>query len=410
MYNFLIYGYYLLIWSVSFFNKKAKLWIEGRKDWEIKLKNSIDNNEKWIWFHCSSLGEYEDVCEIFLQLKEIYPNKKTILSFFSPSGYEQLKVSSHYDLITYLPLDTKNNAKKFLNIIKPELILFSRSELWYNFLTEIKAAKIPIFLLSLRLNKSNNYIKWPIRVLYKKCFNVFTKIYCQDIETQNILKKYFFYDSTFVTGNTRIHRIKKQSEKDYSFREIEEYIENDFTIIFGSSLPKEEKLFLEIFKKFNNQNIKWIVVPHEMNECLLPKALKEDDFILYSKLNFAKNESKILIIDKVGILKHIYKYAHLAIIGGGFNRIGIHNILEPAIYGIPVIFGPNHKNYDEAIKLLNLGGAYIFKNKLELESLIQKFINKPLDFNTKKHVQNYILNNNDASSLIVQSIIKSLEK
>jgi len=408
LYSLVINCYYFLIFTAGFFNKKAKLWIEGRKNWESVLSGKIDKDKDWIWFHCSSLGEFEDCCEIFFKIQKENPSKKTILTVYSPSAFESLKSSRLFDVIAYLPLDTKRNAKTFLDIVNPEFILFGRSELWLYFLLEIKKREIPIFLISLKMNSKSNFIKWPFNIFYRSCFSVFDAVYCQDEETLQLLISHFAVSNTFLTGNTRFERVYKQSQSDFKLHGIENFIIENRVVVLGSCLPKDEHMFLEIYNKLKSLNIKWIVVPHEMEESILSKHIDSNTNILYSRINELNPNHDILVIDSVGLLKHIYKYADFALIGGGFDKIGIHNIIEPAVYGVQSAFGPNHRNYEEAIQLIASGGATVYNNSIELEMLINEKFSNPEDKVLKENIRQFVKSKAVSSSKITDSILARL--
>lgn len=410
LYNISIKLYLIIIYIVSPFNVKAKKWIDGRKNWESKLSNQINEKNNWIWFHCSSLGEFEDSVEIFLKLKNNFPTLKTILTVFSPSAFEVLKDSKIFDVITYLPLDSKINSKKFIDIIHPKLAIFSRSELWLHFLLELKSKKIPTFLVSLSLNKTSNFIRFPFKFIYKKCFHCFNHVYCQNLETIDMLKTHFNYHHSTYIGNPRIERISQQTNLNITFPEIEKFIANDKVIIVGSSLPKDETIIIDAYKKLKHLNLKWIIVPHEFSHSILVKKLSPNSYILHSKWNEKISNVDILIIDKVGILKHLYKYANFAHIGGGFDPIGIHNIIEAAIYGIPVSFGPNHKNYTEALDLISMEAAYLITNSTDLISIIEKTLSIKENQVNKFKISSYIKSKTILSSETTCNSIKEIVK
>lgn len=404
LYSAALSFYYFLIFVASHFNKKAKLWIEGRVEWKSKLVEKMEQKGSWIWFHCSSLGEFEDCCEVFFKIQKEFPYKNSLLTVFSPSAFEVLKDSKLFDFVCYLPLDKRDNAKVFVEIVKPELVIFSRSELWLNFLSELRKRKIPLYLVSLRLSTRSNFLKWPLTYFYKQCFESFNHIYCQNELTKDLLKKHFKILNTTVTGNTRFERVYNQSRVIMHFPEIISFIRDSPVIILGSCLPEDERLFLEIYDELKYMNIKWIVVPHEMNKSIVQKQINSKDLVLYSSINELNEGHAILLIDSVGILKYIYAYADLALIGGGFDRIGIHNIIEPAVYGVPVAFGPNHRNYMEAVQLISFGGASIYRNSSELKEIVLTAIKNCGNSKLSDDIMNYVKRSNVNSSIIVDTM------
>jgi 3-deoxy-D-manno-octulosonic-acid transferase len=403
-YSIIIRLYYYIILFASPFNKKAKQWITGRKNWESELAKKIEKGENWIWFHCSSLGEFEDCCEIFFKMQKNFPSKKTILTVFSPSAFEVLKQSGLFDVISYLPLDTKANAKAFVDIVKPELVLFSRSELWLNILLEVQERAIPIFLISLKLSTKSNFIKWPFNIIYVHCFRTFNIIFCQNAETQQLLHSYFNISNSLITGNTRFERVNNESQTKATFPDIEKFVSDRVVIVMGSCLPKDERIFLEIYDSLRKLRIKWIIVPHEIEKSIISRKMNSKSIILYSNIKELNKFHDILIIDSVGILKHVYRYANFALIGGGFDKIGIHNIIEPAVHGVQMAFGPNHKNYEEAIQLLNLSGASVYKDSVELIGLIKSKLLNPANLVLRENMKQYVKANTLNNSKIIDSI------
>lgn len=408
-YSIAINFYFFVILLVSPFNSKAKRWIKGRKDWEFELQKRIKNDEKWMWFHCSSLGEFEDSCEIFFKIQQQFPEKKTILTVFSPSAYESISPLGLFDFVTYLPKDSKRNARTFMDIVSPDIALFSRSELWYYFLMETKAKQIPAYLISLKLTKRSNFLKWPLRIFYRKCFAAFDLIYCQNTETKKLLNDSYSLSNTRITGNTRFERVYNQSLKNERFPSIEKFIAGQYTIILGSCLPKDERLFLQIRMELKAFNIKWILVPHEIDKSLIARNLPISDWTFFSRINEMPTNCDILIIDQVGILKHLYAYANFALIGGGFDQIGIHNVIEPAVYGVPVGFGPNHRNYDEAIQLMELGGAFIFQTADELKALIISQLRSTEHLAISDKIKQFVKKNATSSTKIVDSMLNKIK-
>lgn len=412
IYAIVIRAFYLGIFIASAFHKKAALWIVGRKHWEDHLMQICKAHHDWIWFHCASLGEYEDCCEVFLKIRRENAQKKTILTFSSPSGFEAMKGNHAFDQLMYLPLDTRQNAKRFVNILQPKAVLFSRSELWFNYLNEISKNAIPLFLLSLKMNATSSFIKWPLRSFYKKCFSAFQYIYCQDKLSQALLSSQFGLQNTQVTGNTRFERIYKQSRLEEEFPFIEDFCRNNFVIVAGSYLQSDLKLILATHQQFGNKNIKWILVPHEVNESeiLRLKEWNPQKVLRYSEADALLPSHNTLIIDQVGVLKKLYKFADFAIIGGGFKRMGIHNIIEPAVYGIPVAFGPNHRNYQEALDLLEMKAAAIFDNSAALVKILEHELTRKDRTEKKAQILRYVKANIADSNVIIASIRSQFPK
>lgn len=406
LYNLSIRFYWIAIKLASFGNPKAKAWIEGRKNWHLKLSNQIDKNNDWIWVHCASVGEYEDCAELIAGMKTNMPSCKILLTFFSPSGMNEVVDKGVVDLIMFIPFDTKENAKRFLNTVEPMFILFSRSELWYNLLIEIKKRIVPVYLISILLTQESKFLKWPQCKLYKRCFEVFTKIYCQNHTTKKLLNDNFKIETTMVIGNSRIDRIyNAMNETEY--KGISDFVGDSFCVISGSCLDIDEKMILFAIDQFKDLNIKWIIVPHEINENRILYTINknESSYIAFSNISQRTENHNVLYIDFVGGLKHLYRYANVAIIGGGFNKIGIHNIIEPTFYGVPTAFGPNHRGYQEAIELLDLGYSTIYRNQFELQAIIQHYYGSPPDPEIKRCIKDYGFRKLGATKKIITDIL-----
>jgi len=386
------------------FSKKARQWINGRKCWKGKLPKKMEGNYKWIWFHCASLGEFEDGRTIIEAINKKYSEVKIILTFSSPSGYENLNKYDYADHIMYMPYDFKKNVNYFLSYINPVAVFFIRSEIWVNYTHEINKRKIPFFLISLNLNYDSNFFVWPLKSLYSKAFCSFEHIFCQNQKTVSILSLTGARNYT-VTGNTRIDRIKELVRLDYENEKIKDFIGDSYCIIAGSASLAEEKMIYKAMKDLKQYHIKWIIAPHSIDHKKINKRIKGNPGIitlLSNKSDF--NNYKILYIDCIGILSIIYRYADLAIVGGGFSKKGIHNIIEPAIYGIPVTFGPNHRNYDEALEMISNNFALIFRNSHELIFNIENFYQKKNDLSFRDGIEKCILSNSGATDRIFKQI------
>lgn len=414
LYKIAIKIYFFLVRISSLTNRKAAQFIEGRKNWESKLKNNISNlndNPK-VWIHCASLGEFEQGRPLIEYLKNQFPNYKIILSFFSPSGYEAKKTYAFADLICYLPEDSKNNASRFLDISKPNVIIFVKYEFWLFFLKEIKNRKIPCFLVSGTFRKEQLFFKWYGNI-FRKGLESFTHFFLQDQNSQNLLTHVGFQNS-MVTGDTRFDRVIEISKMKTEFKSIEDFTKNHFVIIAGSSWEKEEDYVLKSIYALTQKEkkIKLIVAPHEINNQRINKLKKKINLILntaevaqFSNSNF-NIHAHILIIDCIGILSQIYRYGNFAVVGGGFTS-GIHNILEPLVYKIPVAIGPKYTKYNEAVKAVEIGICHPFTNEKELQKEIEFYLNKKInqtEFNSK--AEEFFTSNANASKKIISFLIE----
>lgn len=367
LYNTFIYIYIGILHLISPFNKKIKTMLKGEKECFDKLK-SINQNDKIAWFHCASLGEFEQGRPLLEKVKKHFPQHKILLSFYSPSGYEAKKDYSLADYIVYLPNDTRKNAKKFVSIVNPDLIFFIKYEFWYNYILELKGRRL--FQVSLILRENQYFFTWYGKWFAKQLKN-FEHFFVQNQQTATLLNK-IGYKNITISGDTRFDRVMTIANNAKSFQDIEEFCQGDKKIILaGSSWLADEKI---IEKAIKNLDIKLIIAPHiveqsHINEIqeLFPQA------ILYSELAENKKESNILIINCIGILSNLYQYCDIAYIGGGFG-VGIHNTLEAATFGKPICFGTNYQKFQEAIDLINLKAAYSINNEEELKEILSSLL------------------------------------
>lgn len=408
LYGILIRVYVLLIWFTSFYSEKSKRWIQGRKNWKNKLSD-ISFEGKWIWFHCSSFGEFNDGKVLLESIKRKYPNYKILLTFFSTSGYEAVKNYQYADAIFYLPLDTKTNAEYFIRKINPSVVFFVRNDIWPNYLIELSKRKIPIFLHSFTLSDNSNFLRFPQRNFYRSVFNIFTAIFVHNELSYEILMRNNFSKAITVTGNARIDTVIQKSFEKFHNERIINFIAGNFCVIAGSTHARDREIFFNTILKLSYENIKWIIAPHEIDRGEIDQArnIFMNKLILFSDINNRNEEAILLWIDSVGLLARIYRYADLAFVGGGFIRSGIHSILEPAAYGCPVCFGPNHRNYTEAMDMLRENRTEIIYDERDLQNLILKLKNNK-DLMCKIKILNYEYIRKNAGA--TEMVIKFLEK
>ena len=335
--------FHLLVIIVSPFNSKAKLWLKGRKRIFRSLKKGVKQDDKILWFHCASLGEFEQGRPVIELFKKEYPNHKILLTFYSPSGYEIRKNYEYADCVYYLPLDTPVNAKLFLDIVKPEAVFFVKYEFWYFFLREIGKRNIPLYLVSGIFRKNQRFFK-SYGIKSKKMLRWFTHFFVQNEESKQLLNS-INLKNVSVTGDTRFDRVYKIAQQSKYLPLIKKFAEKSPVIVAGSTWRPDEELIIEYFNYTKNP-FKIIIAPHEIhkeNILRIIDSIKSDKKVLrYSEAQEDNIENAdILIIDSIGILSSVYKYGTIAYIGGGFGK-GIHNILEAATFGLPIVFGPNY--------------------------------------------------------------------
>ncbi|WP_299124905.1 glycosyltransferase N-terminal domain-containing protein [uncultured Winogradskyella sp.] len=375
LYSIGIYIASFAIKIAGLFNSKLKQGVIGRKSTFTKLKNAIKPEDKTFWFHCASLGEYEQGLPVFAALKAQYSDYKIVLSFFSPSGYEVRKNAQIADVVVYLPLDTKANAKRFLDLVSPDYILFVKYDIWPNFLHEIKRCQLKAILISAVFRKDQTFFKWYGSYMKSALFG-FSHIFTQDENSKSLLKN-IDYNSVTVSGDTRFDRVSNQLKIDNSVSFIEDFKVNKLCVVLGSTWPDDDKLYLDFINKNLDLDVKFVIAPHNIKRSYIT-SLKSQivvKTICYSELP-SENlpDYKVFILDTIGYLSKVYSYAHIAYIGGGAGSTGLHNILEPAVFGIPILIGKNYEKFPEAKTLINLGGVKSVLSSFELESVLYKLI------------------------------------
>jgi 3-deoxy-D-manno-octulosonic-acid transferase len=395
-YNLGIFFLGLAIKLASFKKAKAKLWVSGRKNWRaiISAKVSKLHTKKIIWVHCSSYGEFEQGRPVIEAIKKRHPAAKIILSFFSPSGYEAFKNWDGADIVCYLPLDTKQNANDFIDIINPSMAIFIKYEFWLNFLFQLKEKSVPTFLISAVFKPHQPFFKW-YGAVFKKALSTFKLLLIQD-ETSGKLLETIHIKNYKVVGDTRFDRVFDilKTKKDLPL--IDSFCTNNKTLVVGSSWPKDEEIVINTFKKLKEKHsdLKLIIAPHEVNKTSvtgIEKLIGNLNYTLYTNpTNIEKAD--ILIIDTIGVLSQLYRYAAAAYIGGGFND-GIHNILEALVYNVPVAFGLNHYKFIEATETLQLGISKEISSKDDLFIFFDGIIanenyHTQLNSDIKKYMQN----------------------
>jgi len=398
--------FYFLVFIASFFNKKAQLWINGRKNWRCGLKSLVAHNEKIIWFHCASLGEFEQGRPLIEYFKTNYPDFKILLSFFSPSGYEIRKNYENADFIIYLPLDTPGNAKFFLDNMKPQMIFFIKYEFWYFFIREIGKRKIPLYLVSGIFREKQRFFK-KYGKKSRKMLRFFTHFFVQNQVSKNLLNQIGLNNVT-ITGDTRFDRVYSIATNSKDLPLIVKFRNNNLVLVAGSTWPPDEDLLIQYMNK-NKGRLKLIIAPHEIHtqhvESIERKINPDIKTLRYSEANESNVEATdILIIDAIGFLSSIYKYGHMAYIGGGFGK-GIHNTLEAATFGLPVLFGPNYHKFQEAISLVELGGARVINGYSQLADVLDGFVkNSNLIKEAGLIAKNYVEEKRGATQRIIDQI------
>jgi len=400
LYSIGIYIYGILIFLASIFNEKARKLRIGQRDAFELLEEEIEQKAHYVWFHAASLGEFEQGRPVIEQLKREQPDVKILLTFFSPSGYEVRKNYAGVNIISYLPLDTPRAARKFVNLVNPSKAVFIKYEFWPNYLKALKAKNIPVYSISATFRTNQVFFQWYGK-WYKNLLKTFRHIFVQDQNSQDLLLVHGIKNVS-IAGDTRFDRVADLGKQAKSIPFIEAFVAGaQKVIVAGSSWPKDEELLVRYLKL--HPDIKLIIVPHEIDYSHITEISKllGGKFIRYSEANMENLQTtNCLVVDTIGLLSSIYRYANVAYIGGGFG-VGIHNTLEAAVYGIPVVFGPNYQKFREARELIAIGGAFSISNYVILEAQFDRLLK---DNQAGKIAGEYVKNNTGATELIIKEI------
>ncbi|MDF2833320.1 3-deoxy-D-manno-octulosonic acid transferase [Chryseobacterium indoltheticum] len=401
--NLLIFGMKVL----SLFNDKTKKGVEGRKQSLDIVKSAFSASDKVLWMHAASLGEYEQGLPVLEKLKKNFPNHKILITFFSPSGYENVVKKKHIaDAVCYLPFDKESTVKEFVSHFDCELFFTVKYDYWYNLLAELKRKNVKTFVISAlfyeRQSFFTTYGKWFVKQLKQNITWFF-----HQTQHSYVLAKNIGLLKSSVTGDTRFDRVKQLRLRDNHVDFVEEFISNKRTIVFGSSWQAEEKIAKMISEK--NKNLKIIIAPHDLKRVenlkqIFPSA------ILYSELKSSPtlqpSDSQTLIIDSIGLLSKLYSYADVAIVGGGFHEAGLHNILEAATFGVPVIFGNHYKKNPEANNLILAKGGKSFEDeKSAAYFVLDLFKNEKMLLEMSENAEQFVTKQPNSSELILQKIL-----
>ena len=406
LYNIVIYiiGFHLKL--IALFNHKIKLGVEGRSRTFNILKETIDSNDNVFWFHCASLGEYEQGLPVFKVLRERYKNHKIVLTFFSPSGYEIRKNTNVADIVVYLPLDTKYNARTFLDIIHPEFTVFVKYDIWPNYLNELKKRNLRAILISASFRNSQSYFKW-YGSIFHKALTAFEHIFVQNKTSKTLLECINIKNVT-ISGDTRYDRVSQQLELDNHLDFISEFKQNKTCMVIGSSWPEDEELLVQYINENTFKDVKFILAPHNIKTNQienLKSTIKVKTILFSEKENQNLSEYSVFIIDTIGLLSKIYSYADLAYVGGGMGTKGLHNILEPAVFGVPIIIGKNYQNFPEAIQMIDEAGVVSISNYKELKQALNPLIESKTE---RQHLgdlnKTFVERNKGAISIISEYI------
>ena len=405
IYNLLTHlaSYFLKI--VALFNPKIKLFVNGRKTVFLILKEKIKPTDKTIWIHCASLGEFEQGLPIIEKLKLEYTSHKIVVSFFSPSGYEVKKNSTIADVIVYLPLDTKQNAKHFLEAVHPDLVVFVKYEFWPNYLSALKRSNIKTLLVSAIFRENQAFFKFYGKWM-QKYLTAFEHFFVQNEASKQLLEHIGFSNVT-VSGDTRFDRVSAIVERDNSLEDIANFKQEQTTIVYGSSWEDDEIIYVDFLNA--SENIKHIIAPHDIKKHKIEQLKKRisKKVLLYSeKQGRVLADYDVLIIDSIGLLTKVYHYADIAFVGGAF-KTGLHNVLEPAVFGIPIVIGNQYEKFQEAKDLVAQKGVLSVHSKEEYLKVIQYLLEEKNRKMIGKINQQYITKKSGATQKIMGYIQKN---
>jgi 3-deoxy-D-manno-octulosonic-acid transferase len=389
---------------IGLFNHKINQGVKGRSESFGILKSKLNEQDKTLWFHCASLGEYEQGLPVFKALKEHYPSHKIVLTFFSPSGYEIRKQSPIADAVVYLPIDTKGNVKQFLNIVHPELTVFVKYDIWPNYLNVLKSRHLRAILISASFRKTQSYFKF-YGVPLRKALLAFEHIFTQN-EVSKALLKSINYDTVTVSGDTRFDRVSDQLNQNNTLDFIETFKQDKLCVVAGSTWPEDDDLFINFINSEASKDIKFIIAPHNIKSSQITNFQEKlkDKIVLFSQKEDANlSKAQVFIIDTIGLLSKIYSYADIAYVGGAFGTTGLHNTLEPAVFGVPIIIGNNHSKFPEAKAMIDNLGMFDVSSQQEFNSILNELIkNKQKRISSGNNNLEYIKTNKGAVNHILK--------
>lgn len=407
IYRFFLSLYIVAIRLYALFNGKAKKWIEGRKNWKQHLSDTLQAGEKRIWIHCSSAGEFEQARPLIEALKEQYPAYKIVVTFFSPSGFEAVKKNNFIDYVFYLPPDSPGNAERFVAAIDPSLAMFVKYEFWYYYLQQLKKRSAPTLLISGAFRQEQVFFKG-YGGIFRDMLRSFTFFFLQDVQSKQLLNTIGFDKNIIVSGDTRYDRVAVIEGNISPIPVVEQFIASSKILIAGSTWPGDEAVLKECFATLPS-GWKLVIAPHEVDLEHIRKVqqLFGDETVLYSDLD-AENtgyNKRVLVINNIGMLSRLFAYGDIAFIGGGFQKGGIHNILEPAVFGLPVIFGPVYEKFVEAKELASLQYVFPINNAVDGKAILEKLIGDvPYRNSISDSLKKFMKDHTGATTTIMDSI------
>lgn len=414
LYGFLTSLSHAFLWIAQFFSKKIKLFVTGRQGVFDQLQSSINSTDKIVWFHCASLGEFEQGLPIMEAVKKLLPMHKILVTFFSPSGYEIKKNTPVAHTVSYLPLDTISNAKKFISIVHPSLAIFVKYEFWPNYLFQLEQHNVPTLLVSGIFRKDQAFFK-SYGGFMRKALRSFDHFFIQDQTSAGFLKELNLHNVT-ISGDTRFDRVAHQIEQDNSLGVIGMFKGDSLCVVCGSTWPEDETVLLD-FINASSPEVSFIVAPHKIDSSKIAEFREKLTIksILYSEVVEAKNavreqeltSARLFVIDTIGLLSKIYSYAEIAYVGGAVGNTGLHNILEPATFGVPIVIGTHYEKFPEAKRLRQLAGLFTVGDSEECSKILEKLVaDKNFRRQTGLICEHFVNNHTGATRTILNHIEK----
>lgn len=397
--------YSIILWFISPFHAKAKMWVKGRKNILNHIDQTVEKGYNYIWFHFASLGEFEQGRSVLEQIKKSFPHEKIVITFFSPSGYEIRKNTVLADYVFYLPVDTASNAKRFIDIIQPKFVVFTKYEYWYHYFNELDRRQIQLLMISAIFREEQIFFK-PYGGFFRGILRKVSYFFAQNTDSVHMLK-WIGITKAGLSGDTRFDRVIRLPQEHKPIAPIEEFTKGHKVLVAGSTWEPDEALLKQLAQKYSTW--KFVIAPHEIHDShiqdlqkLYPNSLLFSLFDTYSKEQVAN--SQILIIDNIGMLSALYYYGDVAYIGGGFE-VGIHNTLEAAAYGMPVIFGPKYEKFKEAVDLVTIMAAFSVRSYQDLELIFGELQKDYLLEECKEVSKRYVQQNAGATQIIMKYLI-----
>lgn len=404
LYNIVILIYRALVNIVAPFSSKIKLWQKGQKAWKKVLSEKIGPSDKVVWVHCSSLGEFEQGRPVIEEIRKQRPGFKILLTFFSPSGYEIRKNYPGADCICYLPADTPANASEFLSLAHPDMAIFVKYEFWNNHITQLYSRNIPIYLISAIFRPDQHFFKW-YGSFFRGMLRKFEKIYVQDKASINLLAG-IGITNVIKAGDTRFDRVVQIAANAKDIGQISSFAKGEKLFLAGSSWKPDEEIIAR-YINLNPGKMKWIFAPHEIDEANISRIEKlfNTSCVRFSRFTEADSDARVMIIDNIGMLSSAYRYAYIAAVGGGFGK-GIHNILEPACWGIPVLMGPRHEKFREALELIKTNGGMSFDSFETFKEILDELLDDEAFYlRSAKTASIYVNENTGATEILLGEIM-----